>query len=157
LAGEQKRQREGAAQLLQGRRHRIDRRLTLVHFLVHQVRDHLGVGLAAEFGAARNQALTQFAEILDDAVMHDRDMFGGMRMGVGLGRPAMCRPPCVADAGIAAERLALELLLQRDEFAFGAAALQHAMIERGDASRVIAAILETLERIDQMPGNRARS
>jgi hypothetical protein len=57
----------------------------------------------------------------------------------------------------AAERLALELLLQRDEFAFGAAALQHAMIERGDASRVIAAILETLERIDQMPGNRARS
>ena len=51
LAGEQEGQRESAAQLLERRRHRLGRRLALLHLVGDQMRDHFGVGLAAEFGA----------------------------------------------------------------------------------------------------------
>ena len=75
-------------------------------------------------------------------------------MRIALGRPAMRRPAGVADAVIAAERFFLEPRLQRRQFALGAAARQHAVIQRGDAGGVIAAIFEALERIDQMAGDR---
>ena len=106
LAGEQEGQREGAAQLLERRRHRLGRRLALLHLVGDQMRDHFGVGLAAEFGAVLAEPFAQLAEILDDAVMHDRDAVGGVRMGVALGRLAVGRPAGVADADLAGERLA---------------------------------------------------
>ena len=43
---------------------------------------------------------------------------------------------------------------QRLQFAFGAAAAELAVIERGDAGGVVAAVFEALERIDQMAGDR---
>ena len=60
----------------------------------------------------------------------------------------------MADADIAAERFLFEPDLQRMQLAFGAAARQHAVIDRGDAGGVIAAIFEALERIDQMSCDR---
>ncbi len=118
------------------------------------MRDHFGVGLAAELGAVFDEFFAQLAEILDDAVVHHRDPVGCVRMGVALGRPAVGRPAGVTDADIAAERLALEPRFQGAQLAFGAAARQHAVIERGDAGRVIAAVFEALERIDQMARDR---
>ena len=53
----------------------------------------------------------QLDEILDDAVVHDRELFGGVRMGVVLGRPAMGRPAGVADADGSRQRLADQALL----------------------------------------------
>ena len=55
LAGEQEGEREGAAQLLERRGHRLDRRLALLHLLGDQMGDHFGVGLAAELGAVLDQ------------------------------------------------------------------------------------------------------
>ena len=81
--------------------------------------------------------------------MHDREPVGGVRMRVGLVRPAMGRPAGVADADRPGERLAREFLFQILQLAFGAAPRQHAVFERGDAGGIIAAIFEALERIDQ--------
>ncbi len=89
--------------------------------------------------------------------MHDRDAVGGVRMGVAFGRLAVGGPAGMADADIAGERLALQPLFQRLQFALGAPARQRAMIERGDAGGVVAAIFKALERIDQMARHRFAS
>ena len=154
LAGEQEGEREGAAQLLERRGHRLDRRLAGLHLAGDEMGDDLGVGLAGELGAVLDQALAQFAEVLDNAVMHDGDLVGRVRMRVALGRPAVRRPAGMADADQAAERLLVEPVLQRPQFALGAAAAEHAVVERGDAGRVVAAVFEALERIDQVAGDR---
>ena len=64
-----------------------------------EMSDHFGVGVAGEDRAVRDQLFLQLAEILDDAVMHDRDQVGRMRMRVGLGRLAVRGPAGMADAG----------------------------------------------------------
>ena len=100
------------------------------------------------------QLLAQLAEILDDAVVHDRDPLGGMRVRVALGRPAVGRPAGVADADRALERLARELAFEVAQLAFGAPAREVPAFERGDAGRVIAAVFEALERIDELHRHR---
>ncbi len=44
--------------------------------------DYLGLGLAHKLAAARDELFTQIPEILDDAVVHDGDQIGGMRMRI---------------------------------------------------------------------------
>ena len=114
------------------------------------MRDHFGVGLGDEFGALGLQLAAQLDEILDDAVVHDRELFSGVRMGVVLGRTAMGRPAGMADADGSQQRLAGEALLQILELALGAPPRQHAVLERSDARGIIAAVFEALERIDQL-------
>src|SRR5947207_1965515 len=118
------------------------------------MRDHFGVGLAAECRAGLFQLLAQLAKILDDAVVHDREPLGGVRMGVVLGRLAVGRPAGVADPDGAGERLLLETRLQVSQLALGAPARQRAALQRGDAGGVIAAIFEALERIDELACDR---
>ena len=48
------------------------------------------------------------------------------------------------------ERLAREPHLEIFQLAFGAPARQHAVLERGDAGGIVAAIFEALERVDQL-------
>ena len=60
----------------------------------------------------------------------------------------------MADADSAGERFFFEPRGQSLQLALGAAARKLAMIEGGDAGRVIAAILEALERIDQLARDR---
>ena len=100
-------------------------RRAALHLLADQVRDHFGVGLGDELGALGCQLVAQLAEILDDAVVHDRELVGGVRMRVVLGRTAVGRPAGVADADGAQERLAGEALLEILELAFGAPPRQH--------------------------------
>ena len=69
-----------------------------------EVGDDLGIGVAGEGGAFGGQFLLQLAIILDDAVMHDRDVVGHVGMGVRLRRLAVGRPSCMADAGLAEQR-----------------------------------------------------
>ena len=114
------------------------------------MRDHFGVGLGDEFGALGLQLAAQLDEILDDAVVHDGEPFGGVRMGIVLGRAAMGRPAGVADADGSQQRLAGEPRFQILELALGAPPRQHAVLERGDARGIIAAVFEALERIDQL-------
>ena len=150
LAGEQEGERERAAQARQGGLHRGNRRSAAFHFLGDEMRDNLGVGLGGELGALLFQLAAQLVEILDNAVVHHRQFFGGMGMRVVLGRPAVRRPARVADADRAGKRLAQQPGFKIAEFAFGAAARQLAVFERGDAGGIIAAIFEALERIDEL-------
>ena len=57
-----------------------------------------------ELLASRLEFGAQFGVVLDDAVVHDRDARGAVRMRVALGRRAMRRPSRVADAGVPAQR-----------------------------------------------------
>ena len=113
------------------------------------MRDHLAVGLGCERGAPGFELAPQLAEILDDAVMDDREPIGRVRMRVILVRPAMGRPARVADADRALERLVREFLFEIPELALGAPAREHAVLKRGDAGGIITAVFEALERIDQ--------
>ena len=112
FAGKQKREREGAAQARQRRLDRLDRGGAAPDLLGDEMRDDLAVGLGRELGALGFELAAQFAEILDDAVVHDGQPIGRVRMRVVLGRPAMRRPAGVADADRARERLAREFLFQ---------------------------------------------
>src|SRR5262249_26984444 len=92
----------------------------------------------------------QFGEILDDAVVHDRDFFGGVGMSVVLGWAAMRRPACVADADRALKRLARKPALEILQFAPGAAPRELTPFDRGYARSIVAAIFEALERLDEL-------
>ena len=70
-------------------------------------------------------------------------------MGIPDGGRAVRRPAGVGDSGCAVERLRLELAREILELALGAAALELAMVDRADARRVIAAIFEPLEAVEQ--------
>src|SRR6202000_1759938 len=67
-------------------------------------RDHvgqrLGVGVGDQGGAARGQGFAQLLGVLDDAVVHHRDVAFGVqvRVGVNLVGLAVGGPPGVADA-----------------------------------------------------------
>jgi hypothetical protein len=109
MALEQERQRERAAQLRQRCLHGLLRRGAFQDVGIDQMCHHLGVGLAGEFGALLFQHQAQFAKILDDAIVNDGDVVGGVRMRVVLRRLAMGGPAGVADAAQADQRLCLEL------------------------------------------------
>ena len=142
-------------QLRQRGLHRLLRREALEQIGIDQVHDGFGVGVALEFRALLLQHRAQFAEILDDAVVDHRDVVGRMRMGVALGRLAVGGPAGVSNAGMAGERLGLQAGLEILEFAFGAAALEMVAFERGDASGIIAAIFQPLERVHDLIGDRS--
>ncbi len=86
--------------------------------LAQQVGDDLGVGLRAQRVTALGELRPQLGEVLDDAVVDDRDLRGVVQVGVGVGvrRSAVGGPPGVADSGgTAGERGLGERLLEVGE------------------------------------------
>src|SRR5262249_19837717 len=118
------------------------------------MRDCLGVGFADEFASLFGQPLAQFAKILYDAVMNDRNEIGGVRMGIVFGRPAMRCPAGMTNTDIAPKRFAIEPSFERAQLAFRATPAEHAVVERGNAGRIIASVLKALEGVDQLLCNR---
>src|SRR5208282_5073429 len=78
----------------------------------------------------------------------------GVRMRVVLGRPAVRRPAGVTDADRSRQRLARELQFQILEFALRTPSRQGAVLKRGDAGGIVAAVFEALERVDELRCNR---
>ena len=68
--------------------------------LLHQVRDHFGVGLGDELVAFELELVLELQIILDDAVVHHHDVAGAiaMRMRVLFGGTPVRGPARVADA-----------------------------------------------------------
>ena len=68
--------------------------------LLDEVGDRLGVGLGGQRVAAGLEPVAQLAEVLDDAVVDDRDLAGAVavRVGVEVVRPAVGRPARVGEA-----------------------------------------------------------
>ena len=96
----------------------------------------------------------QFAEIFDDAVVHHRQLFGGVGVGVVLGGAAMGGPARVPDADGAVQRLLGKQRFEIAQLALGAPAGQLAVFQRGEPRRIIATIFEPLERVDERTGDR---
>src|SRR6185312_11126478 len=61
----------------------VFRRKALIEKILHQMHAHFAVGLGREGMAFRDEFGAQLAEILDNAVVNQRHVFGGMRMSVG--------------------------------------------------------------------------
>src|SRR5262249_16722851 len=114
------------------------------------MRDDLGIGFGGKLHAPVFKFAPQLGEILDDAIVHDGNFFGGVRMGIVLAGTAMGRPAGVADPDPAGERLGgqpgIRMLVRR----LGARWGEVAVFERRNNRRMVAAIFEALERIDQM-------
>src|SRR5215472_14104905 len=114
------------------------------------MRDDLGIGFGGKLHAPVFKFAPQLGEILDDAIVHDGNFFGGVRMGIVLAGTAMGRPAGVADPDPAGERLAGKPVLEILELALGAPSRELAVFQRRNTRRIVAAIFEALERIDQM-------
>ena len=103
--------------------------------------------------AARQKVVAQPLEVLDDAVMDDRDLAGavGVRMGVHVVGPAVRRPAGVGQAYRG--RWCAILKKSRSQVLELAGALldEHlaAGRDQGDAGRVVAAVLKPGEALQQ--------
>ena len=99
----------------------------------------------------RCSSLLQIEVVLDDAVVNDDDLAGAVavRMRVLFGRPAVRRPARVADAVVAGERIGADHLLEVRQLAGAAPQVDRAAADDGDARRVVAAILEPPQPVDQ--------
>ena len=154
LAREQEHQRERPAQPGQRRPDGLDGRTPVPQGLRDEVGHDLRVGLGLERDPVGLQLGLQLAVVLDDAVVDDREPVGGVRMGVGLVRLAVRRPARVADADRAGQRRLRQLELEVAQLAFGAPALEAPVLQGGDARRVVAAVLEALQRVDDLHRHR---
>ena len=150
IAGEDHGESERALEPPERVEHRVHRIVAGLELARDEMGDDLGVGVGGEHRAFRRELGLELAEILDDAVMHDRHEVGHMRVGVGLDRLAMRRPARVADTGRAHQRLGPKLLLEIAQLAFGASPREMAVLDGGDASRIVTAIFETLQRVDKL-------
>ena len=125
-----------------------------IEIVADEVQHRLGVGLGLEHVALGGQRLAQLLEVLDDAVVHDGDALVHVRVGVALDRLAVGRPARMAEAGVPLQRMVGEPQLQVLELALGAAAVEMAVLDGGNARRIIAAILEPPQRVDEVARHR---
>ena len=124
-----------------------------------QVRGDLGVGLGGELDAGGLALGAQRREVLDDAVVDDRDraVGGQVRVRVAVGRAAVRRPPGVADAdGGRRQRLVGEDLLQVGQLAGLLRRAQLPVSDDRDACGVVAPVLQPAQALqDRRPGRPA--
>ena len=82
--------------------------------------------------------------VFDDAVVHERELFVCMRVGVFFRRRAVRRPARVPDAAMPSERAGgsefLDPALSLDD-------AQNVSVEHGDTRRVVAAVFEFLKAV----------
>ena len=109
LIGVREHQGEVALQPAQHRQHGSDEiacRLAVPVRLRHQMHGDLGVGIAGELHAGQLQLVAQSREVLDDAVVDDGDLAGGVavRVRVAVGGATMGGPAGVAQPGVSGQR-----------------------------------------------------
>ena len=150
VVGGDQHQREEAAHVEQRPPDRVLEPVAL-RLALDQVRDDLGVGLGHERVPLLLKLPLQIEVVLDDPVVDDDDAPGAvaMRMRVLLGRPAVRRPARVADAVVPVERVDREDLFEARQLAGAAPQLDLAVAHDRDARRVVAAILEPPQPVDQ--------
>ena len=154
LALEQDGESEGALEPRQDGLNGLSRRLSPLALAREQVSHHLRVGLGCKDMPVRNELILERTKVLDDAVVDDDDIACHVRMGIGFGRGAMGGPAGMADACSAEQRLGRQPRLEIAELARCTAASDLAGLERRHTRRVVAAVLEPLQRLDDMKSDR---
>ncbi len=134
-----------------GLAHRGKQVLVSGEMMMNTVRDDLGVGLRGELIAQPREILTQLLVILDDAVVDDRDAVArDVRVRIALVRHAMGCPARVGDAEMTGGRCGGQRLGELRDLADGTQPRDRgAAIQHRDAGRVVAAIFEALQALDQ--------
>ena len=143
-------EREVALELVEREAHGLDEVAFVV--VLDEVRDRLGVGLGRERVAVRDEIRRELAVVLDDAVQDDRELRGVAsceRMRVRFGHPAVRRPASVAEAGRRGRAVRAGPRLQVVERADRADVVETMALEERDSGRVIAAVLQALEALEQ--------
>src|SRR5690606_124081 len=140
---------ESAVQHRQAVADSLYRRLALCQFAGHQMRDSFSVGFGLELVAFRFKHGTKLGKILDDAVMNDRKALGNVRMCIALHRLAVRRPAGMANTDDTGKRFSSQSLFEIDQLAFGAAAVELAILQGGDTGRIVAAIFKPLQCIHE--------
>ena len=127
----------------------------------HQVHRDLAVGVTGELHPGRFELGAQHREVLDDPVVHDGELAGGvaMRMGVAVGGTAVGRPPGVAHARRPDEGILVgfgQRLLQVGQSAGAPADRQPAVaVQNGQPRGVIAAVLHPTQCVHHDVAGRA--
>ncbi len=114
-----------------------------------QVGDDFGVCVADDGEAARLELAPQLQVVFDDAVVHDRDGAGNVRVCVDLRRAAVRGPPGVPDSNRAREALLRERFLEVAELADRADNLDAVVRMNGEAGRIVAAVFEPPKPVEQ--------
>ena len=150
IVGRDQHEREEAAHQQQRAAHGVLEPVVL-HLALDEVRDDLGVGFGDELVALALQLLLQIEVVLDDAVVNDDNLAGAVavRMRVLFGRPAVRRPARVADAVVAGDRIERDDLLEVRQLAGAAPQVDGPVVHDRDARRVVAAVLEPPQAVDQ--------
>ena len=135
-------------------------RFTVVIRLGHQVHGDLGVGVAGKLHAGRLQLMAQGREVLDDAVVDDGDLAGGVavRVRVAVGGAPVGGPAGVAQAGAAGQRRRRHFGQRRLQVGQPAGATADGefavAVDQGDSRRVITAVLHPAQRVhDDLAGS----
>ena len=140
---------KGAFEPVERLGHRFLAQQAGVQIVGDELRHRLGIGIGSEDATRGRQLVTQFAEVLDNAVVHDGDAVGAVGMRVDLVGHAMRRPARVTDPDEPVQGLGGDELLQIDELALGATALDMAVDQRRDTGRIVATIFEALQSLEE--------
>ncbi len=149
FARDDRRDGEGAAQLVERRLEGFFRLEPFGEVLVDQVGDGFRIRFGVELAATGFHRLAQLAEVFDDAVVDDGDPARRMRVGVRFVGLTVGRPAGVTDTGAGLQRRLADPGVEVGQLARRAQALQLARFQQGDARRIIAAIFQPLERFHQ--------
>jgi len=114
----------------------------IAELAVDQVRDEFRVGVGLDLAPFGLELDADRAVVLDDAVVHHRDVASAMRMRVAHGGLAVRGPARVTDADRAGQRVVLQQVFERGELAHRATRRQRAALKDSDARRVVAAVFE---------------
>ncbi|MNJ48990.1 hypothetical protein D3C77_442030 [compost metagenome] len=123
--------------------------------VVQQVDDDFGVCLRAEQVTQALELFTQFFVVLDDAVVHHRQILAGeMRVGIMLGWRAVGCPTSVGNTQLACQRVGGYSGFQLADLADAATTLQGPLlgVDR-ETCAVITAVFQALEAFDQDSGD----
>ena len=121
------------------------------HLALDEVRDDLGVRLGDERVALLLQFLLQIEIVLDDPVVDDDDLAGAVavRVRVLFRRTAVGRPARVPDAVVARNRIGFDDLFEVRQLAGAPPQIHRAVVHDGDARRVVPAVLEPPQPVDE--------
>ena len=150
VVGRDEHQRKEAAHEQQRPAHRVLQAVAS-GFALNEVGDDLGVGFRDELVALPLQLVLEVEIVLDDAVVHDDDLPGAVAVGVRVlfSRPAVRRPARVPDAVVARNRVQRDDVLKPRQLAGASPQLDGAVVHDRHPGRVVAAIVQSPQPIDQ--------
>src|SRR3989338_786100 len=118
---------------------------------INEMRNHFRVGLGLKVVALRLQSSFHVREILDDAVVHERDAVLQADMGVRvlLRHSAVRRPPAVRYSHCPSNRAQRDFPLDLFDLPDILPDLDLAIVDCRDAGGIIAAVLQLLQPFDK--------